>query len=143
MTLLALLTLLLAPMAVLAAADDEPESSAAGHVAPAPPANAVPEMPYAQMATMMDMDDSSRLGRILVDQWEWRDDAEHRASGVWDAEGWYGDDYNKLWVRTEGDWASGAGAQGRAELLWERIVARRGGADGGARCGCRGGGGRR
>jgi copper resistance protein B len=131
--LLAMLGLILAPMGALAAADDDPESSAAEHVAPAPPANTVPEMPYAQMASMMDMDDTGRLGRILVDQWEWRDDADRRGSGVWDAEGWYGGDYNKLWVRTEGDWPSAAAAQGRAELLWDRIVTRWWSLQGGAR----------
>src|ERR1700735_5186312 len=105
-----------------AAGDDDPDSRAAGHVAPAAPASAMPDMPYPQMASIMDMDDASRFGRIIVDQWEWRDDADRRASGVWDAEGWYGGDYDKLWLRTEGDWPSGQAAQGRAELLWDRIA---------------------
>ena len=74
------------------------------------------------MAAMMDMDDTSQLGRILVDQWEWRE-GDGARSGVWDVEGWYGGDYNKLLLRSEGDWPS-AGAQGRAELLWDRIVTR-------------------
>jgi copper resistance protein B len=30
---------------------------------------------------------------------------------VWEAEGWYGGDYDKLVVRSEGDWPSGAPAQ--------------------------------
>jgi len=106
-----------------AMADDEAASSAAGHVAPAPPAEVMPEMPYAQMTQMMGMDDTSRFGRLLVDQWEWRDGGGAR-DGVWDAQGWYGDDYDKLWVRSEGDWPSAASVQGRAELLWDRIVTR-------------------
>ena len=121
---LAMLTVIVLPLGASAAADEDPGSGAAAHVAPAAPASAMPEMPYAQMASIMDMDDAARYGRIIVDQWEWRDDAERRGSGVWDAEGWYGGDYDKLWARTEGDWPSGTGAQGRAELLWDRIVTR-------------------
>jgi copper resistance protein B len=115
--------LALLPLAGAAAQDDDVAPNAAGHVAPTAPTNAMPEMPYPQMAAMMDMDDSSRFGRILVDQWEWREGGGAR-SGVWDAQGWYGDDYNKLLGRSEGDWPTGAGAQGRAELLWDRIVTR-------------------
>jgi copper resistance protein B len=115
--------LALLPLIGAAAQDDNPASTSAGHVAPTAPTNAMPEMPYPQMAAMMDMDDTSRLGRILADQWEWRDGGGAR-SGVWDVEGWYGGDYNKLLLRSEGDWPSGAGAQGRAELLWDRILTR-------------------
>jgi len=106
-----------------ARADDSVSPNTAGHVAPAPPALAMPPMPYPQMAAMMDMDDTSRLARLLVDQWEWRAGGGDR-SAVWDAEGWYGGDYDKLWVKSEGDWPSGGGARGRAELLWDRIATR-------------------
>jgi copper resistance protein B len=81
-----------------------------------------PGMAPAQMQASMDMNDASRFGQLLVDQLEWRDGGGGR-SGVWDAQGGYGGDYDKLWVKTEGEWPSGAGAQGRAELLWDRIVA--------------------
>ena len=106
-----------------AMADEQAGSSAAAHVPPTAPAHVVPEMPYAQMSAMMDMNDAGALGRLLVDQWEWRDGGGARG-GVWDAQGWYGNDYDKLWVRSEGNWPSGAAAQGRAELLWDRIVTR-------------------
>ena len=130
----ACLLAILTAISTAAAADDNPAPpSAAEHVAPAPPTNAMPEMPYREMAAMMDMDDAGRLGRILVDQWEWRDGGDQRRSGVWDAQGGYGDDYNKLWVRSEGDWPSAAAAQGRAELLWDRIITRWWSLQGGAR----------
>lgn len=92
----------------------------------------MPPMPYAQMASMMDMDDAGRVGQVLVDHWEFRDGAGMH-SGVWDAEGWYGSDYDKLRVRSEGDWPAGSGVRGRAELLWERIVTRWWSLQGGAR----------
>ena len=112
-------------------ADDPPPPSASAHVAPPPPAVMV-DMPYEQMASMMQMNDASRLGRILVDRWEFRDGGGAQG-GIWDAQGWYGNDYDKLWVKSEGDWPSGASARGRVELLWDRISARWWSLQGGAR----------
>ena len=77
----------------------------------------------AALANDMDMNDAARFGQIVVDQWELRDNGAAR-NGVWEAEGWYGGDYDKLVVRSEGDWPSGAPAQGRVELLWDRIATR-------------------
>jgi copper resistance protein B len=81
---------------------------------------------------MTDMDDASLLGRVLVDQLEWRE-AGGAAAADWQAEAWYGGDYNKLWARSEGDWPEGDGARGRAELLWDRIATRWWSVQGGAR----------
>jgi copper resistance protein B len=81
------------------------------------------DMSSAQMAGMMEMDDQSRVGRVLVDDLEFRDGAG--ADGAfWDAQGQYGNDFNKLVVRTEGNWESATQAQGRVELLWDRIISR-------------------
>ena len=106
-----------------AAADDDPASDTAVHVAPAPPTHGMPDMSRSQMAAMMQMDDASRFGRVLLDQLEWRDGTGSR-SAAWDAEAWYGTDYDKLWARSEGTWLRGAGTSGRAELLWDRIATR-------------------
>jgi copper resistance protein B len=119
-------------MSAVVMADDNPSPSASAHVPPLPPANVMPEMPYAQMASMMEMNDASRLARILVDQFEFRDGGGARG-GVWDAQGWYGNDYDKLWVKSEGEWPSGALARGCAELLWDRIATRWWSLQGGAR----------
>jgi copper resistance protein B len=89
-------------------------------------------LPRFALAAMMDMDDARPLGSVLVDQLEWRQ-ADGAAAADWDAEGWYGGDYNKLWVRSEGDWRSDDGARGRAELLWDRIATRWWSVQGGAR----------
>jgi copper resistance protein B len=77
----------------------------------------------AALADDMQMNDAGRVGQIVVDQWELRDNGAARG-GVWQAEGWYGGDYDKLVVRSEGDRPSGAAVQGRAELLWDRIATR-------------------
>lgn len=80
-------------------------------------------MPYRQMAAMMQMDDTARTGMVLLDQLEWRDSAEGSAA-VWEAEGWYGGDYDKVWLRTEGERVDGTTQNARADLLWDRVVAR-------------------
>jgi len=89
-----------------------------------------------EMQMQMQMDDAARFGRILVDQLEWRH-GDGASGGVWEAEGWYGNDDDKLLARSEGDWPSGAPAaataSGRAELLWDRIVTRWWSVQGGAR----------
>jgi copper resistance protein B len=81
------------------------------------------DMSPAQMAGMMEMDDQSRVGRVLVDELEFRDGGGTDGA-VWDAQGQYGNDFNKLVVRTEGNWESATEAQGRVELLWDRIISR-------------------
>jgi len=87
-------------------------------------------------ADEMQMDDTDRFGRILVDQLEWRH-GDGASGGAWEAEGWYGNDDDKLLVRSEGDWPSdapaGATASGRAEVLWDRIVSGWWSVQGGAR----------
>ena len=82
----------------------------------------MPAMSYSEMARTMQMDDTARTGRVLLDQLEWRN-ASAGAGAVWEGEAWYGGDYDKLWFRTEGERVRGT-ADARLELLWDRIVAR-------------------
>jgi copper resistance protein B len=95
----------------------------------------------AALGSGMDMNDAGRFGQMVVDQWELRDNGATRG-GVWDAQGWYGGDYDKLVVRSEGDWPSGAAARGRAELLWDRIATRWWSVQAGARYDAGGGAGK-
>src|SRR5260370_19284395 len=81
------------------------------------------DMPYRGMTAMMQMDDTARTGMVLFDQLEWRNTAEGNAA-VWDAEAWYGGDYNKVWLRTEGERVSGTTQSARADLLWDHTFAR-------------------
>lgn len=113
------------------AADKQPEaqstqqetSSEAEHVPPAPPQNPLHNMPYSQMAKMMQMDDRERFGSIMLDQLEYRDTHEG-AAGTWEALGWYGSDYNKLFVKTEGERVRRQTEDARVDVLWDRIVSR-------------------
>ena len=69
--------------------------------------------------------DSQRFGYLLVDQLEYR--MKNRADGTtrWDAVGWYGGDYNRLWVKTEGEWRTMGERGGEAEIqaLYGRLIA--------------------
>ena len=69
----------------------------------------------------MQMNDTAAFGRVLIDQLEWRD-AFRADAAVWEAEGWYGGDYDKLWVRTEGERLRNLLEDARAEVFWDRIV---------------------
>jgi len=91
------------------------------HVPPEPPTKTMPEMPYREMTKMMEMDDTAPIAMVLIDRLEWRGAA---GAGAWDAHAWYGGDYNKLWFKTEGERARGRTEDARAELLWDRIIAR-------------------
>src|SRR5688572_25619740 len=71
------------------------------HVPPDPPADVMHDMPYCAMAQMMAMDDTARFGKAMVDHLDLRDTPEGTALG-WDAQAWYGSDYDKLWFKTEG-----------------------------------------
>jgi copper resistance protein B len=81
-------------------------------------------MSYREMADAMQMDDTTRFGKVIFDQLEWRD------GGAWDAQGYYGGDYDKLWVKTEGkyvpsgrDAADGSGIRDAdVEVLWNRVI---------------------
>lgn len=93
---------------------------AAEHVPPDPPKTHVHEnMPYAEMAEMMGMDDRARFAKVMLDELEWRDDD----TTGWDAAAWYGGDFHKLWLETEGERSDGA-THSRTELLWDRIATR-------------------
>ena len=77
----------------------------------------------ADMAQTMQMDDAVRLGKVWLDQLEWRTAARPNEA-AWQGEAWYGDDYNKAWLRSEGDRYSGRTQDARAELFWDHVVAR-------------------
>ena len=80
-------------------------------------------MSYREMARTMEMDDTTPLGKLLVDELEWR--VGQGVDGpAWDVQGWYGTDYNKLWLKTEGVRLGGETRDARAELLWDRIFSR-------------------
>jgi copper resistance protein B len=73
------------------------------------------------MAQSMDMNDAAPLGMLWLDQLEWRGLSQPNGA-AWQGEGWYGGDYDKAWIRSEGDSYSGRGEDARAELFWDHAV---------------------
>lgn len=59
----------------------------------------------------------------LFDQLEWQTGGGSDALS-WDANGWVGQDVNRLWFRTEGDRSGGRTEQAQVNLLYGRAVAR-------------------
>jgi copper resistance protein B len=62
------------------------------------------------------------VGILLLDRLE----AVHGRDGngqAWEAEGWYGRDEDKLWLRSEGELSQGKVADGNVEALWNHAIA--------------------
>jgi len=109
---------LLACRAALGA--EEPGESERAHVPPEPPQHVMGDMTTEHMIEMMQMDDAALFGKILLDQLEWRD-TKGADTQAWEFDAWYGNDYNKLWLETEGERVD-SDEQGRVELMWDRII---------------------
>jgi copper resistance protein B len=70
------------------------------------------------------VEDSPRFGYLLVDLLEYR--MQQGADTLnWDATGWYGGDYNRLWLKSEGGWRTSGERGGEAQLqaLYGRLIA--------------------
>lgn len=71
------------------------------------------------------VEDQALFGFLLFDQLEYRA-FDHGTDAIrWDAQGWYGGDYNKLWFRSEGEsTTSGPSVTGAEfQLLYSRMIA--------------------
>jgi copper resistance protein B len=78
------------------------------------------EMSKQAMVDVMQMDDDARFGMLKFDQFE---HAFTPGNGVsWDADAWYGGDFDKLWLRSEGEHADGR-LDARTELFWDHAFA--------------------
>lgn len=90
------------------------------HVAPPPPEHPMPPMSAEQMDQVMDMHDDPLLAMLTFDQFEraWGD----TSSTNWDADGWIGHDYDKLWLRSEGEREDGH-SDLRFEAFWDHAFA--------------------
>lgn len=98
----------------------EPGESERAHVPPDPPGHVMGDMSTHRMIELMQMDDDAPFGRVLLDQLEWRRSSDADVMS-WELDAWYGDDYDKLWLETEGE-KLGGDTKGRVEIMWDRIV---------------------
>ena len=93
--------------------------------APATDTQAAQPMSYREMVDTMQMDDTSRFAKVMLDQLEWRNGGADEGRAAWDAQGYYGGDYDKLWIKSEGKYVS-SGRTGvhdaDVEVLWDRVI---------------------
>jgi copper resistance protein B len=92
-----------------------------GHIAPPPAAQPMPPMSMQDMDRVMDMHDDPLLAMFKLDQFE-RAHGDDAYSSSWEAEAWIGHDFDKLWVRTEGERESGV-TDARIEAFWDHAFA--------------------
>jgi copper resistance protein B len=111
---LSVLTAPAAPCAQTAQADPE-------HVAPPPAAQPMPPMSMQDMDRVMDMHDDPLLAMFKLDQFE-RAHGDDAYSTSWEAEAWIGHDFNKLWLRTEGENENSV-TDARVEAFWDHAFA--------------------
>jgi copper resistance protein B len=123
MTARAPLILLCGALGLMGASFALGQESQDAHLPPDPPHYSMSDMPYKEMSVMMQMDDTALTSKVLFDQLEWRNTAAGNAA-VWDAEAWYGGDYNKIWLRSEGERVAGTTQNARADLLWDHTFTR-------------------
>lgn len=63
-----------------------------------------------------------RLYKVMIDQLEARIH-DGRDGYLWDAQGWYGGDINKLWIKTEGEGRFGEKtAEAEVQALWSHAI---------------------
>ncbi len=96
-------------------------ATTSSHIPPDPPSHVMGPMSAAEMAEIMAMDDAARFGSLAFDRLEWREGSD--AIG-WEGTAWYGGDYDKLMLKSEGDWIDDGANHTRTELVWDRAIAR-------------------
>jgi copper resistance protein B len=107
-------------LATTASAQD-PAAQDSGHVPPPPPAQPMPPMPAEAMDRVMDMHDDPLLAMFKLDQLE-RAFGNDANATAWDGEAWIGHDYDKLWLRSEGERERGT-TDARIEAFWDHAFA--------------------
>ena len=66
-------------------------------------------------------EDDPLLFKLMIDKLEWRA-ADGPNPWVWDADAWIGKDFNKLWLKTEGEYADGTTESAFGEVLYSRAI---------------------
>src|SRR6185437_4990291 len=70
----------------------------------------------------MTMSDHSRHAMLLLDELEYTR-GNHGDDGAFlDGQLWYGADFNKLWLKSEGEYAGGKLRDLRTEALWSHAI---------------------
>jgi copper resistance protein B len=113
--------LALSMLAAPAAAGAQTVREDPGHVAPPPAAQPMAPMSMQEMDRVMDMHDDPLLAMFKLDQLE-RAHGDEAYATSWEAEGWIGRDFDKLWLRSEGEREDGV-TDARIEAFWDHAFA--------------------
>ncbi|HET7932365.1 MAG TPA: copper resistance protein B [Rhodanobacteraceae bacterium] len=70
----------------------------------------------------MEMFDHASFGMLLIDQLEYAFDNHGNDAAMLDGQFWYGADFNKLWLKFEGESARGKLEDLRTEALWDHAA---------------------
>ncbi|MBB6189105.1 copper resistance protein B [Rhodanobacter sp. MP7CTX1] len=92
------------------------------HVPPPAPRQPLSAMSPTQMVDTMQMNDQATRAMWMFDRLEYRDATRGEDSAAWNAEGWWGDDLNKLWLKTEGEHDREGTRDASADLLWSHAT---------------------
>jgi copper resistance protein B len=68
----------------------------------------------------MDMQDDANQHRFFIENLEGVNGTRNGAA--WDVQGWYGGDFNKLWLKSEGDRLGDRTAGSKVEALWAHAI---------------------
>lgn len=68
----------------------------------------------------MDMADDAYQHRIFIENIEGVNG--NRNGGAWDVQGWYGGDFNKLWVKSQGQTLADRTSDSKVEALWAHAI---------------------
>jgi len=91
------------------------------HIPPDPPQHVMAPMSDAEMSRVMQMDDTASVFMFKLDTFE-RAKSNDAYSTAWNAQAWYGGDFDKLLLRTEGEREHGA-TDARVEAFWNHAFA--------------------
>jgi copper resistance protein B len=94
----------------------------ATHVPPPPPQNPMAAMTAAQMANVMEMDDAAPIAAFKFDRLE-RIGSDNGSATAWKWSASAGGDFDKIVLRSEGEYAEGAFERSDAEALWSHAIA--------------------
>lgn len=70
----------------------------------------------------MAMSDHALEGMLLLDQFEYARDNHGESGAFLDGQFWYGEDFNRLWIKSEGEYATGKLQDLRTEALWNHAI---------------------
>ena len=95
--------------------------AATEHIPPDPPQHPMAPMSDAEMTRVMAMDDTAKFFKFKLDTLE-RAKSDEAYSTAWNAQAWYGGDFDKLLLRSEGEREHGV-TDARVEAFWNHAFA--------------------